>query len=53
MSVLQSARASGDLVAFCEENLPTSQVPLAVQVSHQLPTTITGKVLRAALRKGL
>lgn len=40
-----------DLVAFCRERMAAYKYPRAVEIRAELPKTITGKLLRRALRE--
>jgi long-chain acyl-CoA synthetase len=40
-----------DLIAFCRERLTAYKVPRAVEFRTELPLTVTGKLLRRALRE--
>ena len=41
-----------DLIVFCRERMAAYKYPRAVEVMDELPKTVTGKLLRRALRDG-
>ncbi|WP_182348458.1 AMP-binding protein [Tomitella gaofuii] len=53
VSLKSSAEADEDgLIAFCRERMAAYKVPRAVEIRDELPKTVTGKILRRALRGG-
>ncbi|GAA4823793.1 AMP-binding protein [Tomitella cavernea] len=53
VSLKSGAEADEDgLIAFCRERMAAYKVPRTVEIRDELPKTVTGKILRRALRGG-